>query len=136
MRSSACMLAFLLLGWTACSEPGKRVTQSTGDGAFELTLKASKGWVRPDEVLAIRVTLVSLNGPLEEGLDEEIEFLVNNGFLDDDELDATLPPGETTFSAWISFEADRVTTESQGEVHALFRDVLATLKLRIVAAPD
>ena len=86
-----------------------------------------------------------MNGPLEDGLDEEIEFLVNNGSLDDDSLDAVLEapddqhPGDTTFRTWIVFEADPETsdvTESQGEIHALFRDVLATLKIRLVASPD
>ena len=98
-----------------------------------------------NEVLPIEVKLVSVNGPLEDGLDEEIEFLVNNGSLDEDEVDAVLKapddpyPGDTIFRAWISFEADPETakaTESQGEIHALFRDVLATLKIRIVASPD
>ncbi len=139
------ILPFLLLGFTACSEPGRQVTRSTEDGAFRLSLKASKGWVRVNEVLPIEVKLVSVNGPLEDGLDEEIEFLVNNGSLDQDELDAVLEasddeyPGDTIFRAWISFEADPETsrvTESQGEIHALFRDVLATLKIRIVASPD
>ena len=145
MRLTTCVLPFLLLGLTACSEPGRQVTRSTEDGAFALSLKANRGWVRVNEVLPIEVKLVSLNGPLDDGLDEEIEFLVNNGSLDEDELDAVLEarddeyPGDTIFRAWISFEADPETstvTESQGEIHALFRDVLATLKIRIVASAD
>ena len=143
MSCACCRL--LVLGWIACSEPGSWVTRSTGDGGFQLSLKASKGWVRVDEVLPIQVTLVSLNGPLEDGLDEEIEFRVNNGSLEDDELDAVLEapddeyPGDTVFRAWIIFEADPATSDvsqSQGEIHALFRDLLATLKIRIVASPD
>jgi hypothetical protein len=52
MCRSASILPFLLcVGWTACSEPSSQVTRSSSDGAFELSLKASKGWVRVDEVL-------------------------------------------------------------------------------------
>ncbi len=90
MCFTTCVLPFLLLGLTACSEPGRQVTRSTENGAFALTLKAKRGWVRVNEVLPIEVKLVSLNGPLDDGLDEEIEFLVNNGSLDEDELDAVL----------------------------------------------
>ena len=152
MRSSVCLLTLLLLGWTACSEPGKRVVaQSTDEGAFRLTLDASKGWVRPNQWLPIQVALVSLDGPITDGLYEEIKFKVSNGSLDDDDLnlnnnlDVVLEPGyedypgATTYKAWIKFKANPSTsdrTESQGEIHAFFRDALATLKIRIGALPD
>ena len=137
LPSAACLWAMAAL--FACSDPDSSITRSTDDGAFALTLKAKKNWVRPGDVLPIQVRLVSLRGELEETLSGRIEFVANAGRLDVDYLDFTLTGTsdalETVFSDWIEFASFSSADEKeQGEVHALFRDLQVTLKIRFAEA--
>ena len=151
-----CFFACVLLSLTACSEPDKEITRSTGDGKFGVTLKAEQNWTYPAHSLLIQVRVQSLTGPVQEDVDEEIELVANNGRISPSTLSVSLagPDGdgngaEEVFTGWITFEAeDPLTTDSrsgsssgigiehQGEVHALFRDALTTLKIRIAAPPE
>ena len=83
----AALAAAVALG--ACSEPDKRITRSTVDGLFSLTLDAQKNWARPGESLPIQVKVESLAGRLTETSTDSVVFIVNNG---------TVTPNSLTFS--------------------------------------
>ena len=128
-----------------CSEPDKQVSRSTADGDFEVVLAGEKNWIRPGESLPILVTVTSLAGPLQERLFEEVTFVVNNGSITPRSLtvvmagtaDSLAGPPETEYSEWGTFTASgNVSSERQGEIHAMFMDALATLKIRIVPTPE
>ncbi len=120
LPSAACLWAMAAL--FACSDPDSSITRSTDDGAFALTLKAKKNWVRPGDVLPIQVRLVSLRGELEETLSGRIEFVANVGRLDVDYLDFTLTGTsdalateyETVFSDWIRVRQLQLRREGAG----------------------
>jgi len=127
------LVAALALGLWGCSEPDKRVTASTGD--FEVSLEAKKNWVRPGDELPIQVRVKSRTGPVQEDVDEVIEFVVNNGTVSPSSLSVHLAGPDSLFTGWITFTASsRVTPPDQAEIHAIFRDALATLKIRIVVS--
>ncbi len=75
------LVAILALGLSSCFEPDKRITRSTGDGAFALTLEAERNWVRPEQSLPLLVRLERLPGAADEEVNESIEFAVNNGAI-------------------------------------------------------
>ena len=148
--------ACVVLALSACSEPGKEITRSTGDGKFKVTLKAAQNWIYPGHSLLVQVRIQSLTGPVQGQVDEEIKFVANNGQISPSTLFVSLagPDDEgngaaEVFTGWITFEANDplaidsrtgnssgIGTEHQGEVHAFFRDVLTTLKIRIAAPPE
>ena len=155
----ATLLLALATASVGCSEPDNRVSRSTGDGEFELVLQAERNWVvslpspppgsrsgdyqRPDGALPVRVIVRSLAGPLQDGIVDQVTFVVNNGEVSPRSLTATIPgvddvdEAETEYSEWVIFTAARgLTAEHQGEINAIFRDALATLKIRVVPDPD
>jgi hypothetical protein len=150
-----CFVVCVMLALAGCSEPDKQITRSTGDGEFAVILKAEQNWVYADHSLPIQVRVESLAGPVQEDVNLAIEFVANNGRITPSSLFVTLSGpdaegngAEQVFTDWITFEADSpLTTDSrgvtsgigvehQGEVHALFRDALTTLKIRIAAPPE
>ena len=139
------LLAGLVLSGSGCSEEPDRVVRSTTeDGVFELKIEAEKGWVRPGGSLPIRVQVESRSGPVDEELVEDIAFVASNGSVLPSRLtvimsgpDSLGRGAEHRFVEWITFTASsRSGTDAQGEVYALFRDVSATLKIRIVPAAE
>ena len=142
--ATSALLATVVLIWS-CSEPDKQVSRSTADGSFSLVLEGERNWVHPGQSLPIRVTVESLAGPLQEGVFEEVEFVVNNGSVNPTKLtvvmagiaDSLASGPETEYSDWITFKASSsLSSERQGEIHAIFVDALATLKIRIVPTPE
>jgi len=131
-------LAILVMGAVAsCSEPDDTVMGSTQDGAYSLTLSADPNWVRPDASLPIRVELVQHDPLAVLGFSDQISFTAANGSLSPFSLPVTLTPDpadstRALFAAFVTFRTGRMTAEGQGEIHALFRDAKATLKIRIV----
>ena len=142
--SKASLILSLTMAFGDCSEPDNRVSRSTADGQFELVLQTERNWVMPDGSLPVRVVVRRLAETLEDGLVGEVAFVVNNGSVSPSRLTATIPGGgtegdeqETEYSEWVTFKADRdLSAEQQGEINAIFRDALATLKIRIVPDPE
>jgi hypothetical protein len=121
----------------ACSEPDGTVMGSTQDGDFSLTLSADPNWVRPEALLPVRVTLVQHDTSSVLGYSDQIAFTASGGSLSPFSLPVTLSPDPADsarglFTAFVTFRASRMTVEGQGEIHALFRDARATLRIRIV----
>ncbi len=140
MSIIAILIAVMALLLGCAQEPERIVGTTTEDGRFELTLEAARDWVRPGDSLPVQVRLESLNGLLAEGLETEIELVVNNGNVSPSLLNIQFagtndeePQGvERVFETWVTFVADsRVGADVQGEIHALFMNVRATLKIRI-----
>jgi hypothetical protein len=136
------LLAALLVAWTGCSEPDRAVSSTTGDNLFSLRLEAQKQWVRPGGVVPVRVRVERLGGPPPEDVEGQVQFAVNNGAVSPSLLQVKLAApdsagqgGERVFAEWVIFTArTTATAQDQGEIHALFRDAVATLKIRIVPA--
>ncbi|MBT4501152.1 MAG: hypothetical protein HOC74_25705 [Gemmatimonadetes bacterium] len=135
------LLTGLALGCFGCAEEPERIVgATTEDGRFEVELEATRDWVRPGNSLPIRVRVKSLRGKLEQPLAAELVFVVNGGDVDPRSLfvefagmaDSLSFGAETLYEEWVTFEAeDRVGAEVQGEIHALFLDARATLKIRL-----
>ncbi|MBT4100439.1 MAG: hypothetical protein HOM68_22435 [Gemmatimonadetes bacterium] len=124
-----------------CSEPNSSVTRSTEDDQFEVTLKAAKNHLKPGEALPILVTVESLAGQLAQTTAGTITFVTNQGSVSPSRLDFTLLGRDdslstgvtTTYTQWVTFTlGSRPDEGRQAEVHALFRDLDTTLKIRIV----
>ncbi len=134
----------LAMAFGGCSEPDNQVSRSTADGEFELVLTAERNWIVSEGKLPVRVVVRSLAGPLEDGLVDQVTFVVNNGDVSPRSVTAIIPEGgadgdeaEGEYLEWVIFTAARnLSTEQQGEINAVFRDALATLKIRIVPGPD
>jgi hypothetical protein len=128
------LLGVLLLG---CAEPDRRVTAATADGGFALSLAASRNWMRPGDSLPVQVRVERLSGPAEER-EDTVEFVCNRGVGSPAALTVSLAGADSPgviFTGWVTFTAaSEITSSDQGEVHALFRDAVATLKIRIVPA--
>ena len=140
----------------ACSEPDGRVVGATEDGAFALTLEAEENHVQAGHSLPVQVRVERLPGAGDGEVDEDVDFVVNNGSLSPDSLsvnlagvDTLLGQGaENVFIGWVTFKAaaplsedsrgnvSGISSEDQGEIHAIFRDVQTTLKVRIVDPPS
>ena len=124
-------------------EPERIVSAATADGRWELTLEARKNSLRREETLAVRVTLESLVGQPTETFRDTIDFLSNAGTVNPSRLvftfvgsqDTTYTgEGNTTmYGDWVTYTLSRsASAERQGELSALFRDLEAVLKIRIV----
>ena len=142
--SSRMVLLLGLLALSGCGEePDRIVTTETEDGRWELTLEARKNFLRPGESLAIRVVLESLAGQPAATFRDTIDFIGNAGSVNPSRLTFTFIGAQDTlysgggvttkFSDWITYEmSTRGSAGRQGEVSALFRDLEAVLKIRIV----
>lgn len=131
-------LLYLAVG---CSEPDRSVTGHTDDDAFSLTLTAQKNWLKPGESLPVRIEVKSLSGRPLEARRDTVELVANNGTVVPNRLffsfvgvgDSLSTEAEPTYADWVTFSlSSYATAKRQGEIHALFRDLQATLKIRIV----
>jgi len=131
-------LVALALG---CSEPDSTVTRSTEDEQFEITLKAKKNHLTTGETLPILVTVESTTGQLVTTTRDAIDFVANLGSVSPSRLvftfvghDDSVSTGVTTvYSEWVTFTLGARPAEGrQADLHALFRDLDTTLKIRIV----
>ena len=130
-------LVALALG---CSEPDSTVTRSTEDEQFEITLKAKKNHLKPGERLPILVTVESTTGQLITTTSDTIDFVANLGSVWPSRLvftfvgrDDSVSTGVTTvYSEWVTFTLEQPAEGRQADLHALFRDLDTTLKIRIV----
>ncbi len=133
-------LVALALG---CSEPDSTVTRSTEDEQFEITLKAKKNHLKSDEALPILVTVESTTGQLVTTTRDTIDFVANLGSVSPSRLvftfvgrDDSVTRGATTvYSEWVTFTLDQgyLLVGRQADLHALFRDLDTTLKIRVVS---
>lgn len=138
---ACCVGAGLLVAAAGCSEPDKRVTAATDDGALELTLSAGKNWLRPGESLPVRLRVTSVDGRLAETVRDTVELLANNGSVMPSRVVITfvgqadtLTKGvDAVYEDWLTFTVSPFASDQrQGELHALYRDLHATLKIRVV----
>lgn len=127
-------------------EPERIVSAKTADGRWELTLEARKNSLRPEETLAVRVTLESLVGQPTETFRDTIDLLSNAGsvsptrlvftFIGSQDTTYTGQGNTTMFGDWVTYTMARKGTQAnenrQGEISALFRDLEAVLKIRII----
>ncbi|MEW6749985.1 MAG: hypothetical protein AB1505_03295 [Candidatus Latescibacterota bacterium] len=146
MRTSLSLLgaavASVLLGPGCGEEPDRIVQSQTADGAFALTLEAQSRWARPGERVPILVTLESLRGPVPADLEEGIELVADSGTVFPTLVVATLAGPDSTgagaqsrYAEWVVFTASATAdSRARGEVHALFRDIEATVRIRITPA--
>ncbi len=134
-----CLLG-LLVG-QGCSEPDSTVTRSTEDDQFEVQLEAAKNHLRSGESLPILVRVESLAGQLSETRRDTIDFVANQGIVSPSRLiftfvglnDSLSTGVSTSYTEWITFTlTSRPEPGRQAEVHALYRDLDTTLKIRIV----
>ena len=147
MRRTCWLLAAALLVLVACGqEPDRIVSAETEDGRWELTLEARKNVLRSGENLAVRVTLKSLAGQPASTFRDTIDFVSNAGTVSPNRLvftfvgtqDTTYAgTGNTTaYSDWVTYSLSTSSSQAnenrQGEISALFRDLEAVLKIRIV----
>ena len=145
MRAALMALSAILVG--CGEEPDRIVSRETGDGRWELTLEARKNSLRTGESLAVRVTLESLAGQPQATFHDTIDLLSNAGSVSTNRLVFTFvgsqdttyigEGGNTTqFSDWITYtlstSSGQANENRQGEISALFRDLEAVLKIRIV----
>ena len=136
-----------LLLFAACGdEPERIVSGETEDGRWELTLEARKNALRSGKALPVRVTLVSLAGQPAATFRDTIDFVANAGSVSPNRLVFTFVGAEdmtytgvgntTQFSDWVTYtlstSSSQANEERQGEMSALFRDLEAVLKIRIV----
>lgn len=140
MKSLVLLCAALFC--TSCAEEPKRlVGATTADGRFKLSLEATDDWVRPGFSLPVKVRVESLVGPLVEAWETELELVANNGDISPSSLyvefdgvaeDEVANQADSVFEAWITFEAEsRIEQLAEGEVHAMFLEQHAVIKLRI-----
>ncbi|MDA0335115.1 MAG: hypothetical protein O2782_08130 [bacterium] len=147
MRRRRWLLAAALLLLVACGkEPDRIVSAETEDGRWELTLEARRNVLRSGENLAVRVTLRSLAGQPAATFRDTIDFLCNAGTVSPNRLVFTFigtqdttyagTGSTTTYSDWITYSLSTSSSQAnenrQGEISALYRDLEAVLKIRIV----
>ena len=132
--------------WGCGDEPDKLVNARSADGAFELTVEGRKNSLKRGESLALKVTVESLAGQLAETVRDTITFVANAGSVSPSRLvftfvgrdDSLYSRGgiETTYTDWVTYTMSTSTTtaasDRQGEVMALYRDLEAVYKIRIV----
>lgn len=146
LRISISLLVLLSLV-AGCGEKQDRlVSAETDDGAWELTLEARKNSLRRGEALPVRVTLVRLAGQPAQTMRDTIEFIANGGNVSPQRLVFTFVGSQDTtytgdgfttqFADWITYSLNSSTSQlpsgRQGEISALFRDVEAVLKIRVI----
>ena len=99
-----------------------------------------KMWMGPGFSLPVKVRVESLVGPLVEAWETELELVANNGDISPSSLyvefdgvaeDEVANQADSVFEAWITFEAESRKQLAQGEVHAMFLEQHAVIKLRI-----
>ena len=106
-------------------------------------MEAEKNWVYEEHLLPIKVVVTSLAGPVSESLSDEVQLVANNGTVSDSRLTVSMngpdedgEGAESVYEKWVTFKAAKgLGSEFQGEIHALFRDVMTTLKIRIADPP-
>ena len=140
MKSLVLLCAALFCA-SCAEEPKRLVGATTADGRFKLSLEATDDWVRPGFSLPVKVRVESLVGPLVEAWETELELVANNGDISPSSLyvefdgvaeDEVANQADSVFEAWITFEAEnRIEQLAQGEVHAMFLEQHAVIKLRI-----
>ncbi len=139
MKSLVLLCAALFCA-SCAEEPKRLVGATTADGRFKLSLEATDDWVRAGFSLPVKVRVESLVGPLVEAWETELELVANNGDISPSSLyvefdgvaeDEVANQADSVFEAWITFEADRIKQLAQGEVHAMFLEQHAVIKLRI-----
>ncbi len=140
MKSLVLVCAALLCA-SCAEEPKRLVGATTADGRFKLSLEATDDWVRAGFSLPVKVRVESLVGPLVEAWETELELVANNGDISPSSLhvefdgvaeDEVANQEDSVFEAWITFEAEnRIEQLAQGEVHAMFLEQHAVIKLRI-----
>lgn len=144
LARAAVLTGFLAWEWGCGEEPKAAVTRATEDGRFSLTLEARKNSLKRGESLNVKVTVQSLQGPLEQTLRDTVLFVANAGTVTPSRLvftlvgatDSLYQEATTTYSDWVTYTVSTQTTQAsrtrQGEVQALFQDLEAVLKIRIV----
>lgn len=145
-RCAAWVLAAALFVAGCGEEPDRVVGVETGDGVWSLTLEARKNELRRGESLPIRVSLQRLPGQPAETFRDTIEFVAANGSTTPQRLVFTFVGSQdstyagdgftTGFVDWVTFTMNSSTSQlptgRQAEVSALFRDVEAVLKIRVL----
>ncbi|MBT3346061.1 MAG: hypothetical protein HN712_24240 [Gemmatimonadetes bacterium] len=139
LTMAALVLGMLLL--SGCSEPDTSVTRSTSDEQFELRLEARKNHLKSEESLPVWVEVERLAGRPASSFRGTVDFVTNQGSVSPNRLDFTLigqddsvSVGPTTiYGEWVTFTLSRSPADGrQAELHALFNDLDAILKIRIV----
>ena len=111
------VLAMALVLGGCGDEPDRIVSAKTADGRWELTLEARKNSLRPEETLAVRVTLESLEGQPMETFRDTIDLLSNAGsvsptrlvftFVGSQDTTYTGQGNTTTFGDWVTYTMAR-----------------------------
>lgn len=130
-----------------CSEPAKEIFGTTSDGQFELTLRADPNWVRPSATLLIALSVRRLDPTAQLSFNDRISFVVNNGSISPASVTPDFSPAlgdsveKQVYQTWLEFRAPNAgfgssssDKEQESEIHALFRNLRSTFKVRIV--PD
>lgn len=137
------LVLFLVVSVSGCSEPVKEVTGSTSDKRFELTLRADLNWVRFNSTLLVQLSVRRLDPTAELNFTDRVSFVANNGSIVPNSVTPSFEPapGDTVdqevFQTWLEYRAPGLSYggpvgEKEGQIHAVFRDVRASLNLRIV----
>lgn len=132
--------AVLCLG---CSEPAKEILGTTSDGKFEVVLRADPNWVRPSSTLLVELLVRRLDPLAQLGVNDRVSLVVNNGTVTPLSVTPNFAPAvgdsveKQVYQTRIEFRAPSPSfgssgSEQQSEIHAIFRDVQTTLKVRVV----
>lgn len=135
-----CGLLMCLMG---CSEPAKEILGTTSDGKFEVTLRADPNWVRPSSTLLVELMVRRLDPLAQVGFNDRISFVVNNGTITPTSVTPSFAPAvgdsieKQVFQTFLEFRAPTPSFNSAGGeqesvIHAIFRDVQSTFKVRVV----
>jgi hypothetical protein len=139
------ILGLLLCGFyvMGCSEPAKEIFGTTSDGQFELVLRADPNWVRPSATLLVELSVRRLDPTVQLGFNDRISLVVNNGSLSPTSVTPDFSPAagdsieKQVYQTWLEFKAPTPSFNSSGgeqesEIHALFRELRSTVKVRVV----
>lgn len=145
MSALKCVVVLCLFcGWVmGCSEPAKEILGNTADGEFELVLRADPNWVRPNGTLLVALQVRRLDPRAQLDVNDHIRLVANNGTLTPTSVTPDFSPalGDTVasqvYQTWVEFRAPSIsfsgpTGEQQSEIYAIFRDLRATFKVRVV----
>ena len=142
-KISSMLLLSAAAAITGCSEPVKEVTGSTSDGRFELSLRADPNWVRLNATLMVRLSVRRLDPTAELNFTDRVSFVANSGSIVPSSVTPSFEPapGDTVdqelFQTWLEYRAPGLSFvgpvgEQESQIHAVFRDVRASLNVRIV----
>jgi|APSaa5957512622_1039677.scaffolds.fasta_scaffold60446_1 hypothetical protein len=132
------MMILLAVAALACSEPKDRVTGTSSDELYTLTVSADPNWVRPNSSLLIRIEVTQNAIPTLPTLPGQVTFEANGGTVNPFSLPVSFPTDSTlvrpTFEGSVTFRASNIQGDGEGqaEIHAFYEGARATLKLRIV----